>query len=84
MGSGVDGVVTHLNYLKKLIGINQIGIGTDLQSNGRYVPSDLRGKDCFQKIVNGLKTNGYSNDAIKKIMGRNLLKFLATGGSPQK
>ncbi len=77
VGIGAIKFVQHINYLKKMLGINRIGIGTDLQAAGKYVAADLRGKDSFKKIVMELKNNHYSIDEIRKIMSGNLIKFLA-------
>ena len=54
-GKGIKKVINHLNYLRKKMGVKHIGIGTDLQHAGKYVPDDLKGVESFIKIISELK-----------------------------
>ena len=42
--------VDHIDYVKKITGIDQIGIGTDLQAFGKYVPRELYLANTFGEI----------------------------------
>jgi membrane dipeptidase len=73
---GVYQLIDHIDYLKEIIGIDHIGIGSDYQANGRYVPAELNEIDVFRKIVNTMTLRGYTISEINGILGRNILKVL--------
>lgn len=66
----------HIDYLKGINGINNIGIGTDLQAFGRYVPSELCRSNTFPELWAELAKRNYSNSEIEKIFSKNFIEFM--------
>lgn len=73
---GVERLVSHIDYIKKKIGIDNVGIGSDLQANGRYVSKDLNSIISKRLIIEALKKREYSTSDIEKVMGKNYLMLL--------
>ncbi|PLX22639.1 MAG: hypothetical protein C0597_02190 [Marinilabiliales bacterium] len=73
---GVEKFIDHVDYLKSIIGINKIGIGTDIQANGKYMASGLSHEQTFQNIANALSKRGYTQAEIEKIFYKNYLDFV--------
>ncbi|HOC44136.1 MAG TPA: membrane dipeptidase [Thermoanaerobaculales bacterium] len=75
-----DVLVDHIDYLVKRMGVDRVGIGTDQQRGGQYVPEPLNRMDAFAEIGARLRKRGYSQQAIEGILGGNVLRALATAG----
>ena len=73
---GIEQLVAHIDYLKKYLGIDYIGIGSDYQADGQYVPPALNKTGSYNLIVEGLTLKGYSVTEINKIMSRNFLRIM--------
>ena len=71
----VKDVVNHIDHVVKLVGINHVGIGMDMDGG-----SDVIGVEDVSKIKNvtiELLRRGYSAKDIKKIWGGNTMRVLA-------
>ena len=71
----VKDVVNHIDHVVKLVGINHVGIGMDMDGG-----SDVIGIEDVSKIKNvtiELLRRGYSVKDIKKIWGGNTMRVLA-------
>ncbi|GMR24626.1 MAG: hypothetical protein BMS9Abin37_3198 [Acidobacteriota bacterium] len=69
----VRDMVRHIDYLENLVGIDHIGIGSDLRGMGSY--SEGFGEDAnFEAIAEALSTAGYSDEAVAKVMGGNFFR----------
>ncbi len=77
-GRGVERLVDHIDVLVKRLGSEHVGIGTDLQAGGRYVPASLNRNDSFALIRRELAERGYLAEDIDGILGKNILRVLAT------
>lgn len=64
--------VDHIDYVKNLIGIDHVGIGTDFDGGGG-IPGFNDASEAPNVTVE-LVRRGYSDDEIKKIWGGNLLR----------
>ncbi len=80
---GIEQFIEHVEYLKKLIGVDLIGIGSDYQANGKYVPQSLNETNTYKRIQDGLLMKGYSEADVRKIMSGNLLRVMAVNHSVQ-
>ena len=73
--SSVEGTLEHLDYIVGVIGIDHVGIGTDI---------DMRREDyiwIYQQLVSGLLQREYTEEQIGKILGGNFLRvFRANAG----
>ncbi len=64
--------VDHIDYVKNLIGIDHVGIGTDFDGGGG-IPGFNDASEALNVTVE-LVRRGYTDDEIKKIWGGNLLR----------
>jgi membrane dipeptidase len=66
-------VADHIDHIRKVAGIDHIGLGSDFDG----VPTTttgLDGVDDFPALLAELFRRGYSDDDVRKIAGRNLLR----------
>ena len=76
VNSGMEQWIQHIDYLKQFVEMNHIGIGSDYQADGKYIPADLNEKDVFQKMAKAMAERGYSPSEINGVLGGNMLKAL--------
>lgn len=68
-------VIQHIEYVIKLVGVDYVGIGSDF--DGIFLPpKQLDDVTDYVKITKALVEKGYSETAIDKILGGNLLRVL--------
>jgi len=71
----IDDVVAHIDHIKKVGGVDAIGIGTDF--NGvECVPQGLEDVSKFPNLTRALLIKGYSAEDIRKIYGGNFLRVM--------
>ena len=71
-GADLATFVDHIDYVKNLIGVDHVGIGTDFDGGG-----GIRGfNDASEapNVTEELVRRGYTDEEIKKIWGENLLR----------
>ena len=79
----VKDLVDHIDYVKKLVGIDYVGIGSDFDGGGGL--RDCADVSQFPNITLELLRRGYTETEIQKIWGGNLLRvFRAVEKSAQK
>ena len=85
----VQHVLDHIDYLAKLVGIEHVGIGSDVDLDGRDTAGphrfDLDGMDYSRKIFDlteGLLQRKYSPADIELILGGNFKRAMAQVGLP--
>ena len=66
-------MVRHIDYVKDLVGIDHVGIGSDLRGMS-YVP-EFGEEARFRAIAEALLDSGYSADDVGKIMGGNFFSL---------
>ncbi len=64
--------VDHIDYIKNLIGIDHVGVGTDFDGGGG-IPGFNDASEALNVTVE-LVRRGYTDDEIRKIWGGNLLR----------
>jgi membrane dipeptidase len=68
-------VVAHIDHVRKIAGIDAIGIGTDF--NGvECVPQGLEDSSKFPNLTRALLEKGYTSEDIHKIYSGNLLRVM--------
>jgi membrane dipeptidase len=70
----LDSVVHHIDYIKKLVGIDYIAIGADFDGMGSPVPSDIFDVSRFPDVTMALLKKGYTIPEVKKILGENFMR----------
>jgi len=66
-------VVDHIDYIKKLAGVDVIALGSDFDGDVT-VPKELSDVSKMPAITEELLKRGYSEQEIKKILGENFLR----------
>ena len=69
----IEDLIKHIDYLKELIGIDYIGLGSDFDG----IDGDLEIKDAsfIPLLIERLKEHGYSDSDIGKITYKNVLNL---------
>ncbi|MDR0833685.1 MAG: membrane dipeptidase [Candidatus Symbiothrix sp.] len=70
----VSEVVDHIDYIVKTVGIDHAGIGSDFDGGSEL--ADAKGVNDLPQITMELLRRGYSEKAIAKIWGGNLMRVL--------
>jgi membrane dipeptidase len=69
----MDDMVRHIDYVKRLAGVDHVGIGSDLRGMGSY--TEGFGEEAnFLAIAEALLARDYSDEEVGKIMGGNFFR----------
>jgi membrane dipeptidase len=68
-------VADHIEYVKKLAGVDYIGIGSDYDGNDSW-PEGLEDVSTFPKLFAELIRRGWSDEDLAKLAGGNVLRAL--------
>ena len=71
----LDDVVAHIEHIRKIAGIDAIGIGTDYDGV-ECTPVGLEDVSKFPALTRALKAKGYKDAEIRKIYGGNFLRVM--------
>lgn len=66
----------HIDHICQLGGAEIVGFGSDFDGIERY-PEDLRHPGQMNNLLDALRSYGYSDEALEKIAGRNLIDYFA-------
>ena len=70
----VQGLVDNVDYIKKLVGINYVGIGSDFDGIEDMVPQGLEDVTKLENLTKELANRNYTKKEIKKFLGLNYLR----------
>lgn len=73
--ASVEDAADHVDYARKIAGIDHIGIGSDFDGVTSY-PSGLTGPADYPNLFAELLRRGYSAEDLKKISSGNVLRVL--------
>ena len=68
-------VADHIDHIRKVSGIDHVGLGSDFDGI-TSVPVGLEDVSTFPALVAELLKRGYTDEDIKKIAGRNILRVM--------
>jgi membrane dipeptidase len=71
----IDDVVAHIDHIRKIAGIDAIGIGSDFDGI-ECAPVGLEDVSKFPNLTRALLEKGYSAVDIRKIYGANFLRVM--------
>ncbi len=71
----VAAVADHIEYIRKLAGVDYIGIGSDYDGNDNW-PTGLEDVSMFPNLFAELVRRGWSDEDLMKLMGGNVLRAL--------
>lgn len=66
-------LIDHFDYVAKLIGVDHVGVGSDFDGIS-VTPLDMEDVTFLPNITRELIRRGYTQSAIKKILGENFLR----------
>ncbi len=72
----ISRLVDHIEHAAAVAGIDHVGIGSDYDSVGLKLPKDLEHIGKTPNLVSALAQRGFSEGAIAKVMGGNVLRVL--------
>jgi len=72
--ANVKDIVTHIDHVVKLVGIDYVGIGSDFDGVGDSLPEGLKDVSQYPNLIYELLKAGYSDKDIKKICSGNILR----------
>jgi membrane dipeptidase len=70
----LDDVLDHIDYIRDLVGVDHVGLGSDFDGVGDSLPEGVKSVADYPNIVAGLLARGYDESDIEKILGGNLLR----------
>ena len=68
-------VADHIEHVRRTAGVDHVGIGSDFDGIS-YVPSGLEDVSSFPRLFAELIRRGWSDDDLKKLAGRNVLRAM--------
>ena len=68
-------VADHIEHVRRTAGVDHVGIGSDFDGIS-YVPTGLEDVSSFPRLFAELIRRGWSDDDLKKLAGRNVLRAL--------
>ena len=69
-------IVDHIDYIKKLVGIDYVGIGSDFDGVP-FLPEGMTGVESLPLITYEMLKRGYTEQEIRKVLGENFLRAFA-------
>jgi membrane dipeptidase len=70
----VSEIADHFDYIKGLIGVDYIGIGSDLGAYYEFTIKDMDNVGCFPELLVELTMRGWTASELKKISSENFLR----------
>ena len=71
----LEQVADHIDHVRAVAGIDHIGIGSDFDGTSS-LPVGLEDVSTYPNLIIELLRRGYTDDAIRKILGRNVLRVM--------
>ena len=68
----VETVANHIDHVKKLVGIDHIGIGSDFDGVGDTLPTGLKDVSQYPNLIYALLKRGYTEEDIAKVLYQNV------------
>ena len=75
--ANVSDIIRHIKYIKNLVGIDYVGIGSDFDGlEKEHILQDMRGIRDIDNLIEGLKEEGFCHKEIEKVLGENWIRVL--------
>ena len=75
--ANIYNVVEHIKYIKELVGIDYVGIGSDFDGVAlEDMPENLKCVNDLDKLEQCMIDRGFSDEDIKKVFGENWVRIL--------
>lgn len=70
----VEQVADHVDHVKKLVGVDHVGLGSDFDGVGDSLPTGLKDVSQYPGLIKVLLQRGYTEAEIEKICSGNVLR----------
>lgn len=80
----VRDVANHIDYIKNLVGIDHVGLGSDFDGVGLSLPLDLADVSMYPNLIVELLRRGYTADEVRKVCHGNVLRVWKANEPPMK
>ena len=70
----ISDVVTHIEHVIDLVGIDHVGFGSDFDGLGDSLPTGLKDVSAYPNLIHALLEKGHTEAEIAKICSGNLLR----------
>ncbi|HMR73733.1 MAG TPA: dipeptidase [Polyangiaceae bacterium] len=70
----IEQVADHIDHVKKLVGIDHVGLGSDFDGVGDSLPDGLKDVSQYPNLIRVLLERGYSDEDIEKLCAKNVLR----------
>lgn len=72
-----DDQIKHIQYIKELVGIDYVGIGSDFDGlEEEDILSDIKGVKDIRYLQYALRKKGFTDNEINKVLGENWQRVL--------
>jgi membrane dipeptidase len=72
-GAGIDQLVRELDYVKRLVGVEHVGIGTDMAGMATF--TSIPTYKEFAPLPAALLARGFSEAEVRQVLGGNLMRL---------
>lgn len=70
-------IAKHISYIANLVGIDYVGLGSDFDGlEEEHIPANLKGIGEIDNLIQELRSVGFYESEIEKIMGENWIRVL--------
>ena len=74
-------VADHIDHIRKVAGVDHLGIGADYDGTGGILPKGLEGVDTYPALFRELIGRGWKDGDLAKLAGGNVLRALEQSGT---
>ena len=71
-------VVRHIDYIKNLVGVDYVALGSDFDGMDGASPVGLEDVSHFPALTEALLQKGYTRQDVRKILGENFMRVFRT------
>ena len=83
-GTTVSDVADHIEHIRKVAGVDHIGVGSDFDGMGTPGPAGLEDVSKFPNLFAELIRRGWKDDDLKKLAGLNVLRVMRANEATAK
>ena len=74
----LEDVVRHIDYIKNLVGVDYVALGSDFDGMDGASPVGLEDVSHFPAVTEALLQLGYTKQDVRKILGENFMRVFRT------
>jgi membrane dipeptidase len=74
--ASIEDVADHIDHIRKVAGVDHVGIGSDFDGTGNDLPVGLEDVSKFPALLAELSRRGWSEADLRKVAGENTLRAM--------